>query len=1347
MTAAPLSSLFYANQGNISDKWEQYLAVYEAELKPWHGKSVSLLEIGVQNGGSMQVWAGYFGPGSQLVGIDIDDRIADLAHAPNVELRVADGTKPDQLYAAIGARTFDIIIDDGSHFSSDIANSFRLLFSRLNPGGRYFVEDLHCSYWDRFGGGLRRPESAIEFLKNLVDVLHVDHLEPTAHLDLDVSDELMLELRMGLGKVTFYDSVAVIERLPFTKLAPFRRVLAGEQGALVDPLDLMRLEEPGRLLFTEPLARSIESGVLRQIQDLGAVRARNEDLAFEASSLAEELLAHRTNAIAVEADRQALADRLRAAEEALELNAATSTWTANIADEASANAMRALASSVQSAERAKLSAEAREYAAQAELEAASRNLDHLQLQLDGAAVRAADFGSAVVSLRHRVDAIERSSTYKLMAPVRLTAQLARRAKRITARLRTTTNHVSGQALELIKGEGFGRRAEGGDWVATRARAYDVWRRRYGGVSGADRRLINRHIAVGSLPSLVVLIRVDSTDTTQLSASLQAISDQWFPDWNASITIDPQSRNDAVTSIIAERVRVDQRFHLADDGADGMRFDGAVTVVTATSCTLAPHALYLFSDAVARGTRLAYGDSELIDAATGLVVPFFKPAYSPLHDQLHEYIGTTVAIDNRQSTFTTPLTAFVHDGLTVTSLTRVVADATADDRKAIERLAFVTQRSKLAQNSNEPMWGNITEPVRSVKVSIIIPTRDRIELLEPCVVSVLQDTNYPRDQIELIVVDNGSSDPATLEYLSTLRREGAVVVRDDGDFNYPRLNNRAADVATGEVLVLLNNDTTVFDPDWLRVMVDHATRPGVGAVGAKLLYPDLSVQHGGVVLGIQGVAAHVNHMLGFDDDSYQQIGDCTHEVAAVTGACLAIRAEVFRDIGGLDESLAVAFNDIDLCCAALAKGYRNVYIGAPLIIHHESKSRGYDVKPEQQEAFRREAIRARTKHPELYGNDPYYNPNLSLLRTYELAEPPRTARPWVLARRQSEASRCILMLSSTHQVGHGVAVVVDIQARHLASLGHRVVVGGPRSTNDFAYKGCERVVIHNELEAANLAYECGADLVIMHTPPFFSTSRWLGDEQVKIAYDYGEPNPDFFPDAQHRRNVLADKRFSMALADHRFAISEAVRAESDFTDMGVIPLGNGHLATWGPQHESARRSLRKRHGWVDKLVVFNVCRFHGAERNYKGVDAYAALLQVIQVFAPGLADDVVFVLCGKGDANDVIEMEARGLTVFANVSDAEMTDLYAAADVYVNLSLWEGYNLGIGQALAMGLPTLASDIPAHRAFGITTSDDVVEQIRWLEVALARCVTGGHPRQPRIWPWSSPLDRLTALVADT
>ncbi len=891
-------------------------------------------------------------------------------------------------------------------------------------------------------------------------------------------------------------------------------------------------------------------------------------------------------------------------------------------------------------------------------------------------------------------------------------------------------------------------------IESPADAYARWHRSLGSLSAADRQMIEDHIATGTLPKLVVLLRIDDDNAHQVDAALSALNAQWMPDWQAWITITPACRSDLVMTVVAKHMQHDRRLHITEkDGGDtnAPPFTQSVVVLTSSSSNLSRHALYLFADSVARGAHMAYGDAEITDEKTQLVLPSFKPALSPIYQQLHGYIGETFVVDNRDSALD-PLLRDFTVGITDSSAviaSVIEASGTITPPAATEHIPFVVQRD----DSNVDVKTAFAAPtdhvdqVDHVRVSIIIPTRDQRKLLAACISSILAKTNYPRHLIEIIVVDNGSRRNSTLRYLRRREKLGEVtVIRDDGEFNFSRLNNRAAEMATGEVLVLLNNDTTVYDSNWLRTMVAYAIQPDVGAVGAKLLYPDLSVQHGGVVLGIRGVAAHVNHMLRYDDDGYQAVGDCTREVAAVTGACLAMRAAVYREIGCLQESLPIAFNDIDLCCAALAHGYRNVYVGSPLIIHHESKSRGYDITPERQQRTVRDASQARARYPELYRDDPYYNPNLSNTQTFALAEPPRAVRPWMTARRRAAASRCVLMLSSTHQVGHGVAVVIDIQSRHLTSLGHRVIIGGPQSSHDFQYDGCERVRLHQGSDAAHFAFACGADVVMMHTPPFFDTARLLGTEQLKIAYDYGEPDPNFFPDATIRIKLLARKRLSMELADSRFAISDAVRAESGFDDMGVIPLGNSHLATWNPEFQAIREEVRKQHGWSDKLVILNVCRFHEAERNYKGVDAFATLSQSLHASMPTLADKTVFVLCGKADAKDVREMESLGLVVFANVTDAAMTDLYAAADVYVNLSKWEGYNLGIGQALAMGLPTLASDIPAHRAFGITTTDDTAEQIAWLNQHHPT-LSAAPSRVPRVWSWDAPLDQLARLVASS
>jgi glycosyltransferase involved in cell wall biosynthesis len=237
-----------------------------------------------------------------------------------------------------------------------------------------------------------------------------------------------------------------------------------------------------------------------------------------------------------------------------------------------------------------------------------------------------------------------------------------------------------------------------------------------------------------------------------------------------------------------------------------------------------------------------------------------------------------------------------------------------------------------------------------------------------------------------------------------------------------------------------------------------------------------------------------------------------------------------------------------------------------------------------------------------------------------------------------------------------------------------------------------------------------------------------------------PPPDFFADAAARREILAEKNLSLRICTKVFTISEAIADESLIPPDGVIPLGNSHLGTWAPVFAEQREVVRRKRGWDSRFVILNVCRFHAGERSYKGIDQYAEVLSVLKSVDPDLAANCVFVLCGKGDKQDVAEVESEGFTAIANVSDEELIELYAAADMYMNFSRWEGYNLGIGQALAMGLPVIASDIPAHRAFGVTVKDNPVSAA----FSLRDQLRNPTERIPRLWTWDEPLRLFVEMV---
>ena len=263
------------------------------------------------------------------------------------------------------------------------------------------------------------------------------------------------------------------------------------------------------------------------------------------------------------------------------------------------------------------------------------------------------------------------------------------------------------------------------------------------------------------------------------------------------------------------------------------------------------------------------------------------------------------------------------------------------------------------------------------VSILIPTRDRVELLRKCVMSIELQSSYPH--LEIVIVDNGSTDPECLIYLDSLVQKGIQVIRDARPFNYSALNNLAAQHAKGEFLCLMNNDIEILTPNWLEEMLSFAALPGIGAVGAKLWYPNAQdgLQHGGVVIGLGGVAGHAHVGLLKGQVGYFGRMALHHRLVAVTAACLLIRKSSYLQVGGLDESIAVAFNDVDFCLRLHQAGFACVMTPYAEMVHHESASRGDDLSDAQRERFMAEEKFMHQRWGDLLQNDPFFSPNLSL----------------------------------------------------------------------------------------------------------------------------------------------------------------------------------------------------------------------------------------------------------------------------------------------------------------------------------------------------------------------------------
>ncbi|QSX79651.1 glycosyltransferase family 2 protein [Agrilutibacter solisilvae] len=569
----------------------------------------------------------------------------------------------------------------------------------------------------------------------------------------------------------------------------------------------------------------------------------------------------------------------------------------------------------------------------------------------------------------------------------------------------------------------------------RTNGYADWVSRFDSIGAADlQAMAARAQQLRDGPLISLIVPVYETPERWLRHCIESVLAQAYPRWELCIA-DDASPSQRVRDVLAEYQRRDSRIKVALRTTNGHIAQASNTALKLATGDyiglldhddeLRPHALLEMAEAIVAqpALQLLYSDEDKIDEEGARFHPYFKPDWNPDLLLSQNYVCHFTVIDTalarevggfrvgfegsqdhdlilRCSERLDP--SRIHHVPKVLYHWRAIEGSTALERDAKDYAADAGLRAVDehlqrigADAAAEPMphghyrvrW-NVPEP--APRVAILIPTRDRVELLRTCVESVLERTRYPA--LELIVVDNRSSDPEALAYLDELRaREGVRVLVHDAPFNYSAINNMAAAATDAPVLCLLNNDIEVIGEGWLAEMVGHAMRADVGAVGAMLYYPDNSIQHAGVILGVGGVANHAYVGQQRGHAGHGARAKVTQNLSAVTGACLVVRRAVYEQVGGLDEQLQVAFNDIDFCLRVREAGYRNVWTPFAELYHHESASRGTDASPEQAQRFLGEVRHMETRWRALLQRDPAYNLNLSLDDlNFGLAFPPRTS---------------------------------------------------------------------------------------------------------------------------------------------------------------------------------------------------------------------------------------------------------------------------------------------------------------------------------------------------------------------
>ncbi|MFM0395411.1 glycosyltransferase family 2 protein [Paraburkholderia phytofirmans] len=590
--------------------------------------------------------------------------------------------------------------------------------------------------------------------------------------------------------------------------------------------------------------------------------------------------------------------------------------------------------------------------------------------------------------------------------------------------------VVARVRRLKSGRGF---ADG----PPRDEVYHEWISQYDTVTPAKQREIEAEIGLlARKPLISVVVPTFNSDERLLREMVASVQAQIYPHWELCIA-DDASTLPHVKAVLQELAAADSRIkvvfrekngHISEASNSALALaTGEYVALLDHDDLLPPHALYMVARYInlhPQG-RMFYSDEDKLTTEGKRTTPYFKCDWNPqmfLTQNMFSHLGVfETKLVREAGGFRKGFEGSQDYDLALRCVElagddsvihiphvlyhwRIVPGSTAGSGSekpyalvaAIRALEDHLKRANISATVEHPVESlgvlrvRYTLPSPQPKVSIIIPTRDGLALLKQCVDSVFACTLY--QNFEIIIVDNGSVKPETMKYFDEVsQRPNVRVLRDESPFNFSALNNHAARVATGEFLCLLNNDIEVISPDWLNEMVSLANLPRAGAVGACLWYPTDALQHGGVVIGLGGIAGHMHHMMKRGHFGYFGRAVATQNLSAVTAACLVVKKSVYDEVGGLEEDLAVAFNDVDFCMKLLKAGYRNIWTPYAEMYHHESATRGSDLDPAKYDRFVSEIRRMEARWEGWFERDPAYNPNLSLsceVLPFTLASPPR-----------------------------------------------------------------------------------------------------------------------------------------------------------------------------------------------------------------------------------------------------------------------------------------------------------------------------------------------------------------------